>query len=338
MASDWVMPDGSTVLKETTRFVFAGGEGRRSVDRVTTLAAASGRVVFKDNKEGVFAVRVARALEEPSKRPEVFTDASGKPTAVPVLDNAGVNGVYTSSEGVTGGAVWGTRGRWLALSGRVDGEDVVLLMLDHPKNPGYPTHWHARGYGLFSANPLGASVFSEGKERLDQTIEKAPRASSDTASDPPGAHLGREGGSGLEGVRGRVPAVGTPTGRSPGAALLVPGAGGSGLKAPALGALSLAVGHAHLDDSLARDVLAVEVKAGPVPVAGREHRELARVERHGRPLPWRREELDVLRGVVGLARREGGHGRDTDRLLAANHELDVDVAPVGLEPDLLGRA
>jgi hypothetical protein len=172
VTADWVMPDGSTVVEEASRYVFAGGEGRRSVDRVTTLAAASRPVVFKDNKEGVFAVRVARALEEPSKKPEVFTDASGRPTPVPVLDNAGVNGVYTSSEGVTGGAVWGTRGRWLALSGRVDGEDVVLLMLDHPKNPGYPTYWHARGYGLFSANPLGAAVFSEGKDKLDLTIEK----------------------------------------------------------------------------------------------------------------------------------------------------------------------
>lgn len=171
VATDWIMPDGSTVVKETTRFVFAGGEGRRSIDRVTTLAAASGRVVFKDNKEGLIAVRVARALEEPSTSPEVFTDAAGRPTAVPALNNTGVNGVYTSSEGITGGKVWGTRGRWMALAGRVDNEDVVLLMLDHPKNPGYPTHWHARGYGLFSANSLGAQVFSEGKERLDYTLE-----------------------------------------------------------------------------------------------------------------------------------------------------------------------
>jgi hypothetical protein len=171
VATDWVMPDGSTVIKETARFVFATGDGRRSIDRITTLAAASGRVVFKDNKEGVIAVRVARALEEPSTKPEVFTDAAGRPTTVAALNNEGVNGLYTSSEGITGGKVWATRGRWLALSGRVGSEDVVLLMLDHPKNPGYPTHWHARGYGLFSANPLGAQVFSEGKERLDYTLE-----------------------------------------------------------------------------------------------------------------------------------------------------------------------
>ena len=43
----------------------------------------------------------------------------------------------------------------------------MLLILDHPKNPGYPTHWHARGYGLFAANPLGAKVFSDGKDQLN---------------------------------------------------------------------------------------------------------------------------------------------------------------------------
>ena len=95
---------------------------------------------------------------------------------MPVLDNAGVNGVYTSSEGVTGAKVWGTRGRWMALAGKVADEDVVLLMVDHPKNPGYPTYWHARGYGLFAANPLGQAVFSDGKETLDFTLAPGAKA------------------------------------------------------------------------------------------------------------------------------------------------------------------
>ena len=103
-----------------------------------------------------------------------YARASGKPTAVPVLDNAGVNGKYTSSEGLEGGAVWGTRGRWVALAGKVGDEDVVLLMLDHPKNPGYPTYWHARGYGLFAANPLGQAALSNGKETLNYKL--APKA------------------------------------------------------------------------------------------------------------------------------------------------------------------
>jgi hypothetical protein len=172
VAADWVMPDGSTVLEESTRFAFGGKEGARRIDRVTTLAVPprGERVVFADNKEGLLGLRVARALEMPSDEPEVFTDSSGRPTTVARSNNEGVNGVYTSSEGKEGDAVWGTRARWVALWGRVDAEDVVLLMLDHPANPGYPTFWHARGYGLFAANPLGQKVFSEGREVLNFTL------------------------------------------------------------------------------------------------------------------------------------------------------------------------
>ncbi|MFI5170009.1 MAG: PmoA family protein [Vicinamibacterales bacterium] len=170
VTSDWRMPDGSTALRERTRFVFHADAETRGIERTTELVAGEREVRFADNKEGVLGLRVARALEEPSDKPELFTDAAGKPTAVPVLDNAGVNGKYTSSEGIEGAAVWGTRGRWMALAGRVADEDVVLLMVDHPKNPGYPTYWHARGYGLFAANPLGQAALSNGKETLNFTL------------------------------------------------------------------------------------------------------------------------------------------------------------------------
>ena len=173
--ADWIMPDGSVLMTEHTRFVFRSDGQARSVERVTELEAKDTPVHFPDNKEGVIGLRVARALEAPADKPEVFTDASGKPTTVAALDNTGVNGVYTTSEGVVGDKVWGTRGRWCALAGKVDGENVVLLLLDHPKNPGYPTYWHARGYGLFAANPLGQSVFSNGKETLNFML--APGAS-----------------------------------------------------------------------------------------------------------------------------------------------------------------
>jgi hypothetical protein len=171
VALQWVMPDGSTAIEEHARYTFTAGAGRRAIDRATTLTATGKPAVFTDNKEGMFAMRVARALEQPSKEPVVFTDAAGRPTAVPRMDNSGVTGLYTSSEGLTGDAVWGKRARWVALSGKVDAENVVLLILDHPKNPGHPTYWHARGYGLFAANPLGAKVFSNGKEELNLTIE-----------------------------------------------------------------------------------------------------------------------------------------------------------------------
>jgi methane monooxygenase PmoA-like len=173
--SDWVMPDGSVVLREHTRYIFRAGPDWRSIDRITGLTAGDKRVSFTDNKEGVLGLRVTRALEEPSDKPEVFTDAQGRPTAVPAMDNKGVNGVYLSSEGKKGGAVWGTRGRWTVLQGTVEGEPVTLGILDHPGNPGFPTYWHARGYGLFAANPLGQAALSDGKEKLGFALE--PKAS-----------------------------------------------------------------------------------------------------------------------------------------------------------------
>jgi hypothetical protein len=164
---EWVDHQGKALLREETRFVFRAAPGLRAIDRITTLTPVGQAVTFTDNKEGVLGMRVARALEQPATQPEIFTDASGHASAVPVLNNDGVTGRYKSSEGLEGDSVWGTRGRWTRLSGVVQGEPVTLAILDHPQNPGFPTYWHARGYGLFAANSLGHKVFSNGKEELN---------------------------------------------------------------------------------------------------------------------------------------------------------------------------
>ncbi len=168
---EWVMPDGQPILREATTFVFHAGPNLRAVDRITTLTALDKRLVFHDDKEGMLGMRVRRELEQPSNEPLVFTDTSGRPTAVKVMNNDGVTGLYRSSEGKTGDAVWGTRARWTMLTGKVDQESITLVILDHPKNLGFPTYWHARGYGLFAANPLGQEVFSNGREKLNFTLE-----------------------------------------------------------------------------------------------------------------------------------------------------------------------
>jgi Methane oxygenase PmoA len=169
--ADWVGHDGRVVLREQTQLTFRGTSDSRSVERMTTLTAVDRRVLLRDTKEGMFGMRVARALEQPADKPEVFTDAAGRPEKVPALNNAGVTGQYLSSEGLKGDAVWGTRARWMLLSGTVDSEPVTVVMLDHPDNPGFPTYWHARGYGLFSANPLGQKDFTQGKQELNLAVE-----------------------------------------------------------------------------------------------------------------------------------------------------------------------
>ena len=170
VAADWVMPDGKTVLRENTRFVFRSGNNQRSIDRLTTLTALDQRVVFRDSKEGMLGIRVRRELEQPSTESLVFTDDQGRPTSVPKMDNTGVTGLYRSSEGPTGDDVWGTRGRWTILTGKVGQEPITLAILDHPKNVGFPTYWMARGYGLFAANPLGQKAYST--EKKEPTVRE----------------------------------------------------------------------------------------------------------------------------------------------------------------------
>mgnify|MGYP005750934655 CR=1 FL=1 len=168
---DWVAPTGNVLLKEKTTFLFSSEGEKRSITRITTLTAQDLAVLMKDNKEGVFAIRVARELEHPSDKPEIFTDANGIPTTVASLNNAGVTGKYRSSEGKEGDAVWGTRGTWVTLQGKMENEEVTVAILDHPSNPGFPTYWHARGYGLFSANPLGQKELSGGKDELNLSLK-----------------------------------------------------------------------------------------------------------------------------------------------------------------------
>jgi Methane oxygenase PmoA len=174
---DWMMPDGAKVLQQDETLFFRAGAGLRIIDRIITLTAQKEKVVFRDSKEGAIAIRVTRALEEPTKEPLIFTDEAGNPTKVPSLDNTGVAGVYLSSEGKVGEKeAWGQRAKWMTLSGLVRGEDVVIGIFDHPKNPTYPTYWHARGYGLFAANPFGAKEFTRGATALNYTLEPDAQA------------------------------------------------------------------------------------------------------------------------------------------------------------------
>jgi Methane oxygenase PmoA len=161
---NWISPSGQKLLTENSEYHFIARGTLRIIDRITTLTTGDTAVLFKDTKEGMFGIRVARQLELPSKEAVILINGQGNPLAEGDSLNAGVTGNYTSSEGITGDSVWGTRARWMKLTGMVGIEKISVIICDHHKNPGYPTYWHARGYGLFAANPLGWSDFTGGKE------------------------------------------------------------------------------------------------------------------------------------------------------------------------------
>ncbi len=163
----WNRPDGRVLLDEHTTFIFTADSDARIIDRATTLTARETGVRFQDTKEGMYAMRVAREMEQPSDDSRFYLDENLRRVKEPADYKAGCHGLYENSEGLTGDAVWGKRARWVMLSSEIKGEPVSIIMFDHPGNPNYPAHWHARGYGLFAVNPFGSNTFTDGKESLN---------------------------------------------------------------------------------------------------------------------------------------------------------------------------
>jgi hypothetical protein len=168
--ANWERQDKMILLKEATSFVFSGTEHTRTIDRTTTLTAQKDTVYFKDIKDGMLGIRVTKELELPSDKEESYTDNNGIVTKISPAKN-GANGDYLTSAGKKGNDAWGTRGNWCMLFGVKEKQPVSIAVIDHPKNPGYPTYWHARDYGLFAANPLGQAIFSNGKEHMNLTLK-----------------------------------------------------------------------------------------------------------------------------------------------------------------------
>lgn len=137
----WKDKHGIVVLKEETSYRFSDEMKMRIIDRTTTLTATE-PVTIGDVKDGVFGIRLRRELQVP-------TNGSVH----------GENGNYLSSEGFTGNDVWGKPAKWVMLSGKLGDDVVSILVADHPKNPGYPAYWHARGYGLFALNSFAQKAF-----------------------------------------------------------------------------------------------------------------------------------------------------------------------------------
>src|SRR5215210_121830 len=174
--ANWTNQKNSVLLEETTRFEFSGNDHQRIIDRITVLKADT-LVTFTDAKDGLLGLRLAHALEIPTNEDQKFTDDKGNVTIVKGGTDKIPNGNYVTSEGKQGNDAWSTRGVWCKVYGKMGNDSISIAMIDHPKNPNYPTVWHARGYGLFAANPLGEKVFTNGKSQKNLTLTKGESVS-----------------------------------------------------------------------------------------------------------------------------------------------------------------
>lgn len=169
--ANWTNQANDVLLEETTKFEFSGNSHLRIIDRVTTLKANTD-VLFTDAKDGMLGLRVAHELQIPSTTDQKFTDDKGNITVVKKSTDSIANGNYITSEGKAGDSAWSTRAAWCKLYGKMGNDSVSITIIDHPSNINYPTFWHARGYGLFAANPLGEKVFTNGRSEKNLRLKK----------------------------------------------------------------------------------------------------------------------------------------------------------------------
>jgi len=171
----WTDQKHDILLHEVTTYQFSATRQERIIDR-TTVLTADVDVSFPDAKDGMLGLRVTKELQIPSNAPGEFVDDKGNITKVTAGNTPDINGNYLTSEGKTGDSAWATRGRWCMLYGKKGSDTLSIVIVDYPGNPGYPTYWHARGYGLFAANPLGQKVFSKGQQTLNFQLKKGQSA------------------------------------------------------------------------------------------------------------------------------------------------------------------
>lgn len=167
----WDTFEKEKLIEETTIFTISVLKKHVFIERRTVLKALTD-VTFKDKKDGLLGLRVARELELPVEGNDVFVLPDGSTSEPMANDISKVTGNYRNSESVIGQDVWGKKASWVCLDGKINNKDISIAFLDHEKNIEYPSYWHARGYGLFAINPLGKEVFTDGKAALNLKLKK----------------------------------------------------------------------------------------------------------------------------------------------------------------------
>ena len=130
---DYINPDGKKSVTEIQTLIFRLEGKLRLIDFNQDFIASEGDVTFGDKKDAGLCIRVPTPMSVDSK----------------------LGGRILNSEGLTDAAAWGQRAKWCDYSGPVANSTHGVAILNHPSSFRYPTTWHVRTYGLFTANPFG---------------------------------------------------------------------------------------------------------------------------------------------------------------------------------------
>lgn len=154
VSSDYLDPAGAVMASDVRTFTFSvAADGSRVVDADIVFTGVADSVTFSDAKDAGLSLRVAHSMAVKSEQ----------------------GGRIALSTGEEGEAAWGKRAAWCDFNGPVTGkggEIFGIAMLNHPSSLRHPTPWHARTYGLLTANPFGMKNVAGEKEEAPVVLKK----------------------------------------------------------------------------------------------------------------------------------------------------------------------
>ncbi len=151
----WKNAEGKTIGADTRILTFGGDASARFIDLELKLHATNQDLVFEAFKDGFVGIRTHPDLRlTPSLR----------------LGVRKVFGQAVNSEGIAGKRIWGNRADWVRYFGTIEGKEAGIAFFSHPSNltkKGEKSWWHARDYGLISANPFAPlQIGGDGEHRI----------------------------------------------------------------------------------------------------------------------------------------------------------------------------
>lgn len=151
VSTDYTDPAGAVLASDVRTFTFhLGADGSRLVDADIVFTGVKDGVVFADAKDAGLSLRVAHSMSV----------------------NAKEGGRIATSGGAFDEEAWGKRADWCDFNGPIGGEKLGIAVLNHPSSFRYPTPWHARTYGLLTANPFGLKTVAGESEEGPVTLKR----------------------------------------------------------------------------------------------------------------------------------------------------------------------
>ncbi|MDB6006651.1 MAG: hypothetical protein JWR15_3638 [Prosthecobacter sp.] len=151
--SDYLDKEGKVICSEERCMTFQVDGDTRMIDVDIDIVASKGPLKVDDKKDAGLSIRVPHSMSVDAKQ----------------------GGVIINSNGDKDADAWGKRATWCDFNGPVEGEHLGIAMLNHPGSFRHPTPWHARTYGLFTANPFGLSQLKVQTETGDLELKEGER-------------------------------------------------------------------------------------------------------------------------------------------------------------------